>query len=96
MVKLKHFTAGLLLGFLPMGCAGVSYHYYGLNAEHYEGTLLGPKAKDDKPFSVCTPNAQSKSPCVVMMQDEYFRMYQELLSARQALIDCQKPMKGTL
>jgi len=88
MKKLGYF---LFLSALFIGCSGLSYRWYGLEATSYEGTLLGPKAKDDLPFKVCAPTVQSKSPCIVMLQDEYFRMYQELLAARQALKDCQKP-----
>lgn len=89
MVKLRSFAAGLLLGLLPLGCAGVGYRYYGLDAKSYEGTLLGPAPKYDLPFASCAPTASVKSPCVVILQDEFFKMKQELLQLRQDLQTCQ-------
>src|SRR4051812_31247831 len=57
------FIAGFLSCVLIMGCAGMSYKYYGLADVVYDhGTLLGPKEKDDLPFSKCAPNGESKNP----------------------------------
>lgn len=95
MGRLKVFTVGLLVGLLPVNCAGVVYRYYGLHAESYEGQLLGPKEKDDLPLSYCQPTEQNKSPCVVLFADEWFRAKAELLQLRSELKECQRNGGGT-
>lgn len=88
-VGASYFAFGILMGFLFMGCAGFGYHYYGLKAESYEGTLLGPKPKNDIPFASCSPTPQKQSPCVVVLADEFFRMKQDFLETKQLLKECQ-------
>ena len=74
-----------------VGCAGFSYRYYGLSEVDYEhGTLLGPKEKDDLPFSKCAPNAESKHPCVIMFTKEFFAFKQDYEDTKQKLKECQK------
>jgi hypothetical protein len=84
-----NFAFGLLLGALLVGCAGFSYRYYGLDVPSYEGKLLGPKPELDKPFSVCKPDDVMKGKCVVMIQDEFFRMKQDYEETKRMLKDCQ-------
>lgn len=87
---LKHFSLGLLLGIVLIGCAGFSYRYYGLDLPSYDGTLLGPKPEDDISFSVCKPDDQSKGKCVVLKADEFFRLKQEYQDMQERLKACEK------
>lgn len=86
---------GFILGFagalLLAGCAGFTYRYYGLAEVNYEkGVLLGPKEKDDLPFSKCAPSDQIKNPCVVMFAKEFFAFKQDYEDVKARLIACEK------
>jgi hypothetical protein len=90
----RAFACGFVFALILAGCAGFSYHYYGLAEVDFEhGTLLGPKPKDDLPFSKCAPNAQSKHPCVVMFTSEFFALRQEYDDVKTRLSDCEKGKK---
>ncbi len=86
----RSFTVGFLACLVLVGCAGFSYHYYGMKDVVYEhGTLLGPKEKDDLPFSKCAPG-QLKHPCVVMFTTEFISFKTDYEDTKQKLIECQK------
>lgn len=69
------FISGYLICMLMVGCAGVSFRYYGLkDASYTYGTLLGPKDTDDLAFSKCAPTQDLKNPCVVMFASEFFEL----------------------
>jgi hypothetical protein len=86
------FSLGFVSCLLLFGCAGFTFRYYGLSGVSYsEGVLLGPKAKDDLPFSACAPNGESKNPCVVMFAKEFFALKLDYEDAKQKLKECQKP-----
>lgn len=72
-----------------MGCAGFTFRYYGLAAAHYDGSLLGPSADKDVPFSKCAPSEADKGPCVVMFTSEFFALKQDYLNIKAALKECQ-------
>lgn len=84
-----NFALGLILGITLVGCSAWSYRYYGLDLPSYEGKLLGPKPEQDKPFSVCKPDDVMKGKCVVMIQDEFFRMKQDYEETKKMLKQCQ-------
>lgn len=87
----RWYVLGILSGLLLVGCAGFAFRYYGLEGATYrEGTLLGPKPKDDLPFSQCEPTAAVKHPCVVMMAPEFFRLKTDYEDTKQQLKDCQQ------
>lgn len=91
MVK-RSFLFGFLSCLFLLGCAGFSYRYYGLSGVSYEsGILLGPKPKDDIPFSACAPNPENKNPCVVMFAKEFFALKLDYEDTKQKLKECQKP-----
>lgn len=91
---LRNTVFGIAIGFLLAGCvSAIGYRYYGIDAKSYEGTLLGPKPKDDIPFHSCEPDEQNKGKCVVMLTDDFKAMATELLQLRVALKDCQKNCK---
>jgi len=86
---------GLLVGFLfsvlLSACAGFSYRFYGLDRVDYEqGTLTGPKPKNDLPFSSCAPNAQFKNPCVVMFAPEFFNLKADYEDTKIRLTECER------
>ena len=84
------FWLGVLCAVMLLGCAGISFRYYGLSQVIYEhGKLLGPKPKDDLPFSKCQPNAQSKNPCVVMFAPEFFSLKKDYEDTKQKLKECE-------
>lgn len=95
------FALGLLAGVALTACAGAkfSYRWYGLSAERYEGTLLGPKPENDLHFSVCEPDpepspgaspvATKRGKCVVVLADEFARLRTDYLDLEQRLITCE-------
>jgi len=81
----------LILFLVLLGCAGFSYHYYGLSEVDYShGNLLGPKEKDDLPFSKCAPNGESNHPCVVMFAKDFFAFKQDYEDLKVKLTECEK------
>lgn len=87
----KSYLLGMVSAFILIGCAGFSYRYYGLQGVGYEhGTLLGPKESDDLPFSKCSPNGESKNPCVVMFTKDFFAFKLDYEDTKQKLKECQK------
>lgn len=87
----KQFVIGFLSCVLLIACSGMTIHYYGLSGVSYnEGTLQGPKPKDDLPFSKCAPIGNDQSPCVVMFSQEFFMLKQDYLDTKQKLKDCEK------
>ncbi len=94
MVKLNRisFLGGFTLCLILFtSCAAFSYRFYGIADVIYEhGTLLGPKAKDDLPFSKCAPG-QLKHPCVIMFTAEFMAFKQDYEDTKNKLMECQKP-----
>jgi hypothetical protein len=88
----RSFLFGFLSALILIaGCAGFTYHYYGLSEVDYDhGMLLGPKAKDDLPFSKCAPNAQSKNPCVVMFTKDFYALRLDYEDLKNRLVACEK------
>jgi hypothetical protein len=87
----KWFCVGFLSCLILMGCAGFSYHYYGMKDVVYDhGQLLGPTEKEDMPFSKCAPNAQSKHPCVVMLIKDFYDLKLDYEDTKQKLKTCEK------
>lgn len=91
---LRQVLVGFVIGFLVVSCAGLSfgYKFYGLQVAHYDdGTLLGPKAADNLPFTVCEPTAADKAPCIVMLSAEFNRLKADYMDTKQKLNECQTP-----
>lgn len=87
----KAYLLGVASALVLIGCAGFSYHYYGLSEVSYDrGILLGPKPKDDMPFSQCAPTDQNRHPCVVMFTKDFWAFRLDYDDVKQKLIDCQK------
>lgn len=90
MVRTRSFLAGLVFSMLLFGCAGFTYHYYGLDgADYREGKLLGPKPENDLPFSRCAPTAAEKRPCVVMLTPDFKAFRLDYEDTKQKLKECQ-------
>lgn len=88
----RPFLLGFLACILLVACAGAGFKYYGLQDVLYDhGTLLGPTEKEDLPFYKCSPNSETKFPCVVMFSKDFFAMKQDYEDTKQKLKDCQKP-----
>lgn len=88
----RTFLVGLLVGLTPMGCAGVAWRYYGVSmpeACYDQGTLLGPQPKYDLPLVACKPDASSSGKCVLMLQDEFFRLLADDKQCHVDLNACQ-------
>ncbi len=87
----RQFLFGFLACLMIVGCAGAGFRYYGLSAVNYnDGMLLGPKPKDDIPFSACAPVGNDAYPCVVMFSKEFFALKQDYEDTKQRLKECQK------
>ncbi len=88
----RAFIFGFAFCFVLVACSAASFRYYGLEGVSYqEGKLLGPKPKDDLPFSMCAPTAAVRNPCVVLFATEFFALKQDYLDTKQKLKECQKP-----
>ncbi len=89
---MRNFLFGIAVGFLVLGCAGLSfsYAYYGLQAASYDGKLLAVDPKNDKDLAVCAPDAHTKGKCIVMFGREFFALKSDFLDTKQKLSDCQK------
>jgi hypothetical protein len=91
MVKKRSFVVGFFSAIFLMSCAGMTVKYYGMAGVIYEhGKLLGPKDKDDLPFSKCAPTATSKNPCVVMFATDFHKLKQDYQDTKMRLIECEK------
>jgi hypothetical protein len=91
-VGLRNTLFGLVTGVLVAGCAAgtFGYKYYGLEADRYDGRLLGPSEAEDRPFADCTPTASNKGPCIVVLTPEFLRIKQEVLELRERLKSCEE------
>lgn len=101
MANRKYMALAVLLGVI--GCASTSfpYKFYGINADSYGGSLLGPTPADDIPFAQCSPDPEpSPSPsgavavkgkCVVMKADAFFSLKLEFQQMQLDLQQCQSP-----
>lgn len=89
---LMKYWVGLICGCFLVSCAWGSfgYKYYGLKVESYNGTLQGPSADKNLPFSTCSPTPSDQNPCAVLQSKEFFRLKSEVLQLRSDLKDCQK------
>lgn len=85
----RGLASGLILGLLAVGCAGFTFKYYGLAAVSYDGTLLGPSADKDVPFSRCAPTEADKGPCVIMFTSEFFALKTDYQNLKAQLKECQ-------
>lgn len=83
-----NFTLGLLLGVALMACAGFQYRYYTLDLSSQK--LLGQSEGDDLPITICNPQADVKAPCVVMKEDEFFKMRRDFNQMFERLKACEK------
>lgn len=88
----RSFAFGMLFTLCALGCAGVTfpYKYYGLNADSYAGSLLGPEPKDDIPFESCKPTDFDKSPCVVMKTKDVLTLKLDYLETAAKLKQCEQ------
>lgn len=89
---MKSFIVGIICGVLLLSCASaaISYNYYGLAADSYDGKLLGVDESKDLPLSICEPDAKVKGKCVVMLKAEFFKMKSDLDQTREKLISCER------
>jgi hypothetical protein len=90
--RLRWVLVGMIFGIAPMGCAAVSWHYYGLDmpAECYEkGSLIGPKPAQDLPLTTCEPDASDKGKCGVLLREELMRLIQDDKQCHIDLQGCQ-------
>lgn len=89
MGRLKWF----FLGAIFFGCAAsakFNYRYYVLQADRYEGKLLGDKPQNDLDLAVCRPENGKQAKCLVMLKDAYLQLKADYLNLSQQLADCQK------
>jgi hypothetical protein len=96
--ELWAMAVGIALG--VFGCASLTtfpYHWYGLQAASYNGTLLGPMPADDQALQLCNPLAPSPEPsasphpgaCVVMVSSEFYKLKADYETLENNLNDCE-------
>lgn len=87
----RQFALGFIACLFVVGCAGAGFRYYGLSGVNYnDGILMGPKEKDDLPFSRCAPTGNEAYPCVVMFAKEFFALKLDYEDTKQKLKECEK------
>jgi hypothetical protein len=89
MVKRRGLLLACVLGLLGCGTT-FNYRYYGLEADSYGGKLLGPKPKDDIPFSVCAPDEHDKGKCAVILRAELEKLMRDYADMRERLKACEE------
>lgn len=88
------FLCGFVFCLLMVGCAGFSYRFYGLELFDYtHGTLLGPSAKDDLPFSRCAPDKSSAHKCVIMFTPDFYSFKKDYIDTQNKLKTCEKNLQ---
>lgn len=101
MGRLSFLILGLVVGLVAGGCAtqaAFTYHFYGLDAVSYDGTLQGPTAAQDLSLKECAPDpvdpahpeAAKPGKCIVMKSADFYKMKGDYLMTQQDLISCQK------
>jgi hypothetical protein len=86
------FLSGFILGCSLIACAAVpvfSYHFYNISRNNFAGTLLGPTAADDVPFSRCAP-VNGKQQCVVVFYSDLNALITDYKQTKSDLISCQR------
>lgn len=63
------------------------FRYYSLDAESYEGKLLGPSVDQDLLLSMCRPTDIDSAPCMVMFTSAFLRM-------KEAYMTCQVDLQA--
>lgn len=94
MRRMIVFFSGYFLGIISLvGCAAVTYRYYGVQIPtdcYKEGKLIGkPGSWPDLPFTQCQPDDVVKGKCWVELTEDHFAKDKELIQCRQSLSDCQ-------
>lgn len=74
------FTLGLILS--ACIASKFPFRYYTLDADSYEGALLGPTEDQDKALRLCAPSETNKAPCLVLFTSEFLRL-------KESYIKCQ-------
>ena len=86
----RDFYVAAITALILAACATFPYKYYGLSGVTYtNGTLLGPVAADDLPFSNCAPTAADAHPCVVMFAQDFFAFKQDYQDTQNKLEECE-------
>lgn len=88
MEKIKNILILSLL-FFPSCSTAFPYKWYGLQANSYEGKLLGEKPKDDLPFKTCEPDDFVKGKCVVMKVSDFKELRLEYVELKTRLQACE-------
>lgn len=89
---MKRFFAGFFTCACLMACATsplFSYRFYNITGNPYTGTLLGPDASKDIPFSRCAP-VNGVQQCVVVFYTELNALIKDYKQTKVDLIACQK------
>lgn len=70
--------------------ASYPYRYYVLQANSYQGKLLGNKPENDLALSVCAPEPGKQGKCMVMLKDAYLQLKADYLDLQAKLAACQR------
>ena len=91
---MKQFLAGIVVGFLVLGCAAattIPWPYYGLQLAQYKnGKLFARDPQNDKDISFCQPASGQKGRCIVMVGEDFYAFTQDDVTCHSDLISCQK------
>ena len=78
-------VTGFLSGLLLSACLASNlfpFKYYALDANSYDGKLIGPTSDQDLLLKLCSPTDNNKAPCMVLFTSEFLRL-------KEAYMKCQ-------
>jgi len=94
--KITCFVLGIGLASCGGSAAQFPFRYYNLQANKYDGSLVGDKPENDLPLRKCEPNAQDRAPCQVLLSSElkrlkisYLNLQVENQNLQKKLAQCQ-------
>lgn len=90
MVTGKTLFGAALVSFGIFSCASsFPYKHYGLDAQSYEGRLLGPDETDDLPLRLCEPTEHQQGLCIVVFIDEWEKLRADYRATKERLKKCE-------
>lgn len=67
------------------------FRYYTLNADSYDGSLLGPTDSQDVALKMCAPTESNRAPCLVLFTSEFLRLKESYIKCQ---IDLDRAQRG--
>lgn len=85
-------SIGFLVGILITACVSSTFpfKYYALDANSYDGKLVGPISSQDLLLKMCSPSDADKAPCMVLFTSEFLRLKESYMKCQVDLSAAQR------